>query len=334
VARSIAEPFAAGLNQPRGLAFDDAGDLFVAEAGAAAASEPSNLPITTNQSGRVLRITPGGARTTVVDGLPFMHYTDTSIDVGPADVAVLDGALYVLTGEGYGQLSRALLRAPPGQPPQMVASILNFAMAGTRLGQMIGPNAVAANPYAMVAAPDNSALYIADGASGRVLRATLDGKIGVFAELPDLPPLTGLAFGPDGRLYVTMFSALPHAPGSGALWAADRSGKLALAADGLTMPIDVGFDAAGQMYVLEFGDGRQPERPYAAGVGRLLRIAHDGSRTVVLDRLNYPTAMIFSRAGDLYIAAGGAFSAPGHGAIVKIPCRALGAQACSRQLVD
>ena len=97
------------------------------------------------------------------------------------------------------------------------------------------------------------------------------------------------------------------------------------------MPIDVGFEGAGAMYVLEFSDGRRPGQPYAAGLGRLLRIEHNGARTVVLDRLNYPTAMAFSRAGDLYIAVNGAFSAPGQGAILKIACGALGApEACPR----
>jgi sugar lactone lactonase YvrE len=140
-------------------------------------------------------------------------------------------------------------------------------------------------------------------------------------------PLTGLAFGPDGRLYVADFSALPHAPGSGAIWAADRSGELMPAATGLTMPIDVRFDGTGALYVLEFSDGKRPAQPYAAGLGRLLRIERYGTRTVVLDRLNYPTTMAFSRAGDLYIAVNGAFSAPGQGTILKLACGALGAPA-------
>jgi hypothetical protein len=33
-ARPVVEPFASGLNQPRGLAIDDSGNLLVAEAGA------------------------------------------------------------------------------------------------------------------------------------------------------------------------------------------------------------------------------------------------------------------------------------------------------------
>jgi len=314
VPRAVAQPFATGLNQPRGMVFDDAGNLFVAEAGAAAIGA---------SSGRVMRISPHGDLSVAVDGLPFTHLPDHG-DVGAADLAMLGGTLYVLTGEGHAALSRSVLRVLPDRSVQPVASLLSFAAAGLST-DLIGSGLVASNPYAIAAAPDGRALYVADGASGRVLRVTLDGKISGFAELPHMPPLTGLAFGSDGRLYFADFSALPHAPGSGAIWAANRSGKLTPVATGLTMPIDVSFDGAGSMYVLEFSDGRRPAQPYAAGLGRLLRIELDGARTVVLDQLNYPTAMVFSHAGDLYIAVNGAFSAPGQGAILKIACRALGA---------
>jgi sugar lactone lactonase YvrE len=318
--RVVAQPFATGLNQPRGMVFDDAGNLFVAEAGAASVGA---------SSGRVIRISPSGALSVAVDGLPFTHLPDHG-DVGAADLAMLGGALFVLTGEGHAALSRSVLRVLPDRSVQPVASLLNFAAAGLSRDQ-IGSGLVASNPFALAAAPDGTALYVADGASGRVLRVALDGTIQLFAELPRMPPLAGLAFGPDGRLYFADFSALPHAPGSGAIWAADRLGTLTPAVAGLTMPIDVGFDRARTMYVLEFSDGRRPAQPYAAGVGELLRIEHDGTRTVVLERLNYPTAMAFSRAGDLYIAVNGAFSAPQQGTILRIACAGLGVPAaCSR----
>jgi DNA-binding beta-propeller fold protein YncE len=322
--RPIAEPFATGLNQPRGMAFDAAGNLFVAEAGALDPADVGEARPETNHSGRVLRIDSGGHVSAVVQGLPYTHY-EISGDVGAADVAVLGQTLYLLTGEGYDdQLSRSVLRALPGGPLQPVASLLTFAIGTTPIEQQMVMGGAPSNPYAMAAAPDGSALYVTDGASGRVLRVALDGNIRAFAQLPQMPPLTGLAFGPDGKLYVTMFSTLPHAPGSGAIWAADASGALSSAAAGLTMPIDVGFDALGTIYVLEFSDGGQPSQPYAAGSGRLLRVERDGARTTLLDRLDYPTAMVFSSAGDLYIAVGGAFSAPGQGAILKVPCPALG----------
>jgi hypothetical protein len=39
--------------------------------------------------------------------------------------------------------------------------------------------------------------------------------------------------------------------------------------------------------------------------------------------------MVFAPSGDLFVAVSGAFSTPGQGAILRVPCRALGtAQAC------
>jgi sugar lactone lactonase YvrE len=328
-AHSPAEQYLAGLNQLRGLAFDDAGDLLIAAAGAPDPTPAGDTSMATNHSGQVLRISPDRQMTPVVTDLPFTHYGDGGTDVGAADVAVIGGTLYLLTGEGYGDLSRSVLRVTPDGDVQPIANLLNFATARSLEARMVGANAAPANPFAMVAAPDGRLLYVVDSASGRVLRVGLDGSVGVFAELPDAPPLTGLAFGPDGRLYFTDFSKLPHTPGSGAIWAADSSGKLVLAADNLTMPIDVGFDATGLMYVLEFGSGRRSNHPYAADEGRLLRIERDGSRAVVLDGLNYPTAMIFSRVGDLYLSVSGAFTTRGQGSIVKVACSSLGVpEAC------
>jgi hypothetical protein len=153
---------------------------------------------------------------------------------------------------------------------------------------------------------------------------TLDGAIRVFAEAPDAPPLTGLAFGPAEQLYVALLSELPLGPGRGAILTVTPNGELAVVVPELTMPIDVGFDAAGTMYVLEFSQGGTPTQPYIPASGRLLRIGPEGARRVVLERLNYPTALLFSSTGDLYIAHHGAFSAPRAGAILKIACRGLG----------
>src|SRR5512133_3050777 len=87
---AVAQPFATGLNQPRGMVFDDAGNLFVAEAGAASVGA---------NSGRVIQISPSGTLSVAVDGLPFTRLPDHG-DVGAADLAMLGGALFVLTGEG------------------------------------------------------------------------------------------------------------------------------------------------------------------------------------------------------------------------------------------
>src|SRR5690349_71624 len=103
VPRVAAQPFATGLNQPRGMVFDATGDLFVAETGSAQVGA---------SSGRVLRISPRGELSVAADGLPFTHLPDHG-DVGAADLAMLGGALYLLTGEGPAALSRSVLRVLP-----------------------------------------------------------------------------------------------------------------------------------------------------------------------------------------------------------------------------
>jgi sugar lactone lactonase YvrE len=322
--RPVAEPFATGLSQPRGMAFDATGNLFVAEAGALAPGATSNISPQINHSSRVVRIAPDGHVTTVLDNLPYTNYVEAG-DTGAADVAFIGNTLYALIGEGYDdQLSRMVLRVQPGAPPQPVANLRRFAEGTVPMAEQMISAGPPSNPDAMVAAPDGSVLYVADGASGRVMSVTPDGRMRIVAELPNKPPMTGMGFGPDGKLYVAMFSRRPHAPGSGEIWTIDSANHAALSMNDLTMPIAVRFDSTGAMYVLEFSDGRQPNNPYAPNAGRLLRIGHDGAKVVVLDRLNYPTAMAFSRTGDLYIAVNGAFSGPGEGTILKVPCEALG----------
>lgn len=311
------ETFATGLNQPRGMAFDDAGNLLVAEAGIVDEQVDAVVSPLTNHSGRVLRIGPNGSVIPLVSVLPFTNYPAAG-DVGATDIVVQSGTIYVLTGEGYDDaLSRSVLRVEPNQPPQRVANLLSFAFATTPVADQLATGTVPSNPFAMTAAPNGRTLYVADGASGIVVSVTLDGTMRVFATVPGLVPLTGLTFGPDGRLYVAVFSTLPVARGGGEIWAATEDGTLTHAVDELTMPIDVAFDSRGIMYVLEFSRG--VGRLYAPGQGRLLRIESDGTRTTLLDKLNYPTSMIFSPQGDLYITLGGAFSASGEGEIIKVP---------------
>lgn len=234
------------------MALEADGSLLVAEAGVVGPAD-EDTPVEINTSGRVLRITPARQIEVLADGLPFTHDAASGTDVGPADVALLQSERFLLTREGHAPLSRLLLRLTPGAPPQQVVSVLNFAMRDILLAKMVGGAGVQANPFAMAATPQGGAFFLSDGASGRVLRACLDGAITVFVEVPGMPPLTGMAFGPDGRLYVAVFSVLPHTPGTGAL------------------------------YVLEFGDGRSPmgalrRRGRAAAVDHGRRRAAGGAQ--------------------------------------------------------
>lgn len=317
--RPAVHRFVGGLNQPRGLIFDRQGNLLVAETGQRSKGAARGSSGDINHSGRVLRISPQGWKTTLVEGLPYTYYAATG-DVGTTDLALIGGDLYVLTAEGYDDaLSRKVLRVGPAGSVEVVADILQFALAmATGVEQVIG--SVTSNPYAMVPAPDGSALFVSDGASGRILRIGLDGTIRVHAEFAGMPPLTGLAFDRAGTLHVAQFALWPHGPGSGSIWAVSSNGQLTPIVEGVTMPIDIEFDAAGNLYVLEFADGRDPNHPYAPESGRLIRIEDDGGRSVLADQLNYPTGLVFSEKQDLYIALNGAFTNTAQGIIQKHPC--------------
>lgn len=317
--------FVDGLTQPRGLSFDAAGNLYVAEAGAVRGDENTTVSPIVNHSSRVLRVAPDGAVTTVVEGLPYTNYAVAG-DIGAADTAFVGGAMAVLTGEGYDdELSRAVLWAVEDGIPDRVISIRRFVESIAPLNSLMGiDGSHAANPFAMAVAPDGASLYISDAASGRVMQMMSDGSLRVVAEFANSPPLTGLAFDAHGELHVAVLSELPFAAGNGSIWKVTAESAPQRVVPNLTMAVDVAFDRQGAMYVLEFSSGPAEQMLYAAESGRLLRIAQDGVPAVLLDGLNYPTSLAFSPAGDLYLAVNGAFSAAGEGAVLVLPCSEIG----------
>src|SRR3954454_1939220 len=112
-----------GLANPRGVVIADDGTLYVAEAGLGsteAFTAPPYPPSTRGMTGRVTRITPDGAKTTVATGLPSLSIggQGNAFVLGPAGLIMANGALWLATGamlSGYppAQNAGSVLRIDP-----------------------------------------------------------------------------------------------------------------------------------------------------------------------------------------------------------------------------
>ena len=63
---------------------------------------------------------------------------------------------------------------------------------------------------------------------------------------------------------------------------------------------------------------------FAPRSGRLLAVGPGpGRRRTVVREINYPTALAFSPAGDVYFTEAGAFSAAGDGRVLRVAAQTL-----------
>ena len=95
--------------------------------------------------------------------------------------------------------------------------------------------------------------------------------------------------------------------------------------EGLRFPIAVAFAPNGLLYVVEFASGYDAaNRRFLPGSGRVLALGPEARqrRTVIRD-VDYPTAIAFSPAGDLYVTEGGVFRGPGEGRLLFVPAQTL-----------
>lgn len=312
-----------GLNDPRGLLLRTDGSLCVAEAGRLTEGQEVRSGPTTNlaETGSVTCVDNDGHRQRVSEHLPYVFYNVTGLTTGPSDVAEIDGALYLLTGEGHASLARSLLRITDLEtPPDVVADFLAFA-TDTATPDFFDEINIISNPFAMIADADKRRFLVTDGATGQILAADLDGHIEVYSNVEGHEVLTGIVRGPDGLPYVASFSQLPHSDGAGTILRFQPDGKFSVVLDNLTTPIDLAFDEDGRLYVLEFVYAAETGDPYREKTGRLLRFERegDGGRVgqVLVEGLPFPTALLIDADDRVYISVRGAFSPPNSGAVLR-----------------
>jgi sugar lactone lactonase YvrE len=134
------------------------------------------------------------------------------------------------------------------------------------------------------------------------------------------PVPTGVVAGPDGAFYVGELTGFPFAPGAARVWRVTAAGEATVYASGFTNVIDVAFDGAGNLYVLEMLSGglgnADPENP-ATLASRLIRVAPDGTQTTVVGAgLTFATGLAIGSDGTVYVSNFGVM--PGMGQVVAL----------------
>jgi hypothetical protein len=266
------------------------------------ARDGEGLLVTNLADGRLYRFASGGGFAPFGPMLP--HGTDAFGDpTGPYRVARHGNSYLVAQGwppadQAEQELDHALLEVDESAVVRVVSN--DFW-----------------NPYDFVSS--NDSVYVVDAARNAVERLSLDGsgkvRFFTFARLTargealgQLSPTefgggstyefdavpTGIA-AHGGRIYVSLLGGFPFIAGSGRIVSLPETGmpdEARSEADDLNSPVDIAFDAKGEMLVLEHGTFDQLVK-WNPGSGRLVAIdPATNERSVILAGLTRPVAVL------------------------------------------
>ncbi|MBK1784282.1 ScyD/ScyE family protein [Prauserella sp. ASG 168] len=331
---------ARGLDNPRGLTFGPDGSLYVAEAGRGGAGPcltgPEGEQVCYGTSGAITKIRHGKQRS-VISGLPSLAEPSGGSAIGPSDVSFdRNGKLYFTVGLGADPAVRDqlpklgrqalgwLLKEKGRHSWRQVADIAGFEARANPDGglQDSNPNSVLATRHGQ---------YVVDSGGNSLVFVSHRGKVSTVATFGErmvppppslgLPPGTKIPMqsvpttvtrGPDGALYVGELTGFPFQVGAARVFRVVPGHAPKVVATGFTNIIDIDFDRAGRLFVLEIArNGLLSGDPE----GALLRVKHGKPKLVLAKGLNMPAGLTLKH-GSAYVSNCGVCA--GTGTIEKI----------------
>ncbi|WP_170854127.1 ScyD/ScyE family protein [Microlunatus flavus] len=312
---------ASGLEGPRQLSAKD-GYLYVAESDAARATR---VRLSNRAKRVVVRDVPNAQGVTKIGSRLYLAAGETPPDV-PVPPVKGETRLYV---------------AKPFAKPRVFANPYAFELKynpdnQTQFGPDGKPLDAISNPYFLIPRRGPGFALMAGAGGNDVLAVSKKGKLTPFFVPsaittgdcakqkqnsdagPSCDPVpTGLAYGPKSLLYVSGLSS--EVPGEGRVYVVDKNGKLVKTLTGFDSPTGVAVAPDGTIYVSEALAGLAGPPPIDDTVGRIVKVAPDGKRTVA--QVSQPTGLLWS-GGKLYAstrALYGAFNQqPGKGQVVSV----------------
>jgi suppressor of ftsI len=305
---------ATGLASPRGMAWDDAGTLLVAQSGT------GDTATSIGAAASLVRI-EGGCPVPVASGLPSTM--DPFRDVmGPEDVAIVDGQVYVLQGA-----TGALAEMDPVTPNGVyVAEADGTFRLLADLTTWILENPVAftpdhtnelGEPIRMQAG--DGGLWVLEANRGELLWVDLEGAVTRVADLSEHHLVwTALAVTPDGSALAGTLTPNPHADYSAKVVRISPDGAVSDVWTGLTTVTGLAYGPDGELYALEMATGNSPRSGMPAGTGRVVRQTGPESHEVVITGLEYPIDLELGPDGGLYVALPSYGPNADAGAIIRV----------------
>lgn len=129
-------------------------------------------------------------------------------------------------------------------------------------------------------------------------RSAIDPLTGQIVVQQSVP--TAITVGSDGAFYVGEFTGYSQQEEAAQVYRLNAAGQPEIYAGGFTNIVDLAFDQAGGLYVLEYdADGLLT----GSDMGALIYVSPDGeTRTTVTDALLNPTGLEIGSNGDIYIS--------------------------------
>ena len=249
--------FASELSEPRGVAFDGLGNLYVA-------NNTFDDPSQTFQ-GTIIKITPDGVQSlfvtiagnVILEGLAFDRASNLFVIVVDANDLHSASTIYKITPGGAQSTFGALPFLSLG---------LAFDSAGNLFAATVGDPTV----------PNSAAIY----------KFAPDGTRTVFADqsaFGDFNGPAGLAFDRFGNLFVSTEAATPA--GADTILKFTPNGVESTFATDLDWPRGLAFDRSGNLFVADRGAFAPP--------GDVLKFTPDGTGTVFAPELDDPHFLVF-----------------------------------------